>query len=261
MKIGFIQFNPHFGEKEENVERALSFIKRTDAGLLVLPELFNSGYLFTSKEEAKTAAETVPEGFTTRRLIQIAAKQDMFIVAGLAEVSDGAVYNSAVLVGPDGHIGTYRKAHLFKDEPKWFAKGNTPFQVYEIGPARIGMMICFDWIFPEVARTLALKGADILCHPSNLMLPYCQKAMVTRCLENRIFAITCNRIGCEDRGGERLEFTGLSEIVDPTGNVLSLAGHDEEKAHVVEIDPLEARRKQVGVNRIFEERRTDLYEL
>lgn len=261
MKIGFIQFNPQFGAKEKNVERAIGFLNRTDADLIVLPELFNSGYLFTSGEEVEAAAERIPEGFTTQSLMKISREKGMYLIAGLAERSEGTIYNSAVLVGPDGFIGIYRKTHLFKDESKWFEKGHDPFEVYDVGTAKIGLMICFDWIFPEVARTLALKGADILCHPSNLMLPYCQKAMVTRSIENRVFSVTCNRIGVEERDGQRLEFTGLSEIVDPKGTVLALADKDREETRVVEIDPHQAREKRVGINKIFEERRTDLYEL
>ncbi len=261
MKIGFLQFHPQFGRKKENVDRAVQFIGDTDADLLVLPELFNSGYLFAFCQEVEDIAEEIPDGFTTQSLIEISKKKGLHIVAGLAERSDKAIHNTSVLVGPRGLIGLYRKAHLFKDEPKWFAPGNTPFDVYDIGPARIGMMICFDWIFPEAARTLSLKGADIICHPSNLMLPYCQKAMTTRSLENGVFTITCNRIGVEERGGERLEFTGMSQVVDPKGNVLASAGRDLEEVRIIEIDPQEAREKRMGINRMFEGRRTDLYEL
>ncbi|UCE17061.1 MAG: acyltransferase [Gemmatimonadota bacterium] len=261
MKIGFIQFHPEFGKKEKNVEKAVGIIRDIDADLIVLPELFNSGYLFTSAEEVENISEDVPSGYTTQSLLHVAKDTDTFIVAGLAEKAEGARYNSAVLLGPEGFVGLYRKAHLFKDEVKWFEKGDTGFNVHDIGLARIGMMICFDWIFPEAARTLALKGADIICHPSNLMLPFCQKAMITRSLENGVFSLTCNRVGVEERGGERLEFTGLSQIVDPKGNVLALASEDEEGTQVVEIDPMEARDKTVGINKIFQERRTDLYEL
>jgi predicted amidohydrolase len=121
-------------------------------------------------------------------------------------------------------------------------------------------MICFDWIFPEVARSLALKGADIICHPSNLILPHCQDAMVTRCIENRVFAITSNRTGTEKRPKEELTFTGRSQIVDPKGRVLTQANAEEEKLCIIEIDPLLAKDKKVTPNNhIFEDRRTDFY--
>ncbi len=122
-------------------------------------------------------------------------------------------------------------------------------------------MICFDWIFPEAARTLTLKGADIICHPANLVLPYCQNAMVTRCLENRVFAITTNRIGSEKRNGSELTFTGASQITGCSGEILHRAQIDEEKACVIEIDAQLARNKNITENNnILTDRRLKMYE-
>ena len=127
---------------------------------------------------------------------------------------------------------------------------------------RLGMMICFDWIFPEVARTLALKGADILCHPTNLVLPFCQDAMVTRCIENRVFALTANRVGTERRAGQEFTFTGRSQVVTPRGEILTRADVDGEGVFVVDIDPMLARNKAVtDVNDVLGDRRPELYEL
>jgi len=123
-------------------------------------------------------------------------------------------------------------------------------------------MICFDWIFPEAARTLALKGADIICHPSNLVLPYCQTAMVTRCLENHVFAITANRIGTEQRGVRTLTFTGGSQVTDTKGKILHRASTDREEVAVIEIDPQLAQDKHATANNhIFNDRRPEMYEL
>jgi len=122
------------------------------------------------------------------------------------------------------------------------------------------MMVCFDWFFPESARMLALKGAQVICHPSNLVLPYCQTAMVTRCLENRVFAVTCNRTGTENRGGKVLHYTGASQVVDTAGNLLSRAGENEEVAVVVDIDPAKAQDKQLNLhNNLFGDRRPSFY--
>jgi len=133
--------------------------------------------------------------------------------------------------------------------------------VWDIGPTKIGVMVCFDWFYPESARTLALKGADIICHPSNLVLPHCPDAMVTRSLENRVFSITANRIGVEARGGRKpLTYIGLSEIVDPCGSILHRAPSDREDLHVVDIDPQTARDKSLnGYNNLFRDRRPDVY--
>ena len=124
------------------------------------------------------------------------------------------------------------------------------------------MMICFDWIFPEIARTLALKGADILCHSTNLVLPFCQDAMVTRCIENRVFALTANRVGTERRAGQELTFTGRSQVVTPRGEILTRADVVGEGVFIIEIDPLLARNKAItDVNDVLGDRRPELYEL
>ena len=258
MKVGFLQTSPVFGKKEENIDTALAKINPLDADLVVLPELFSTGYQFTSKEETLALAEIVPDGQTTRVLINLSKEKDLYIVAGLSERENGRCYNSAVLVGPHGFIGCYRKLHLFYNEKKWFEPGNVELNVYDIGLAKIGIMICFDWFFPEVARNLALKGADIICHPANLVLPYCPQAMITRCLENRVFAITANRIGTEKRSEERLTFIGTSQIAGTKGEVLYRASSDRDETIVVEIDPKIARDKQVTpVNHLFNDRRLE----
>jgi predicted amidohydrolase len=167
-------------------------------------------------------------------------------VFGLAEKDGNELYNSAVLIGPEGYIGKYRKIHLFAEEKEFFQPGNMGLKVFDIGLARIGIMICFDWQFPESARVLTLMGADIICHPSNLVLPYCQKAMVTRSLENGVFTATANRIGTESRGGkDPLVFTGCSQILDNKGKTITSLGEEEVGFSVVEIDVHEARDKKV----------------
>ena len=122
-------------------------------------------------------------------------------------------------------------------------------------------MICFDWYYPESARTLALQGAEILCHPSNLVLPHCPDAMVTRSLENRVFSITANRVGREARGGKPpLTFIGKSEVVSPTGRILSRASVDTPELTVVEIDVDEARNKSINpYNELLKDRRPAHY--
>lgn len=256
MKVGFLQTSPIFGKKDENIDNAILAIKQLDADLVVLPELFNTGYQFTSKEETLALAETVPDGETIRTLINLSKEKHLYMVAGLAERENGYCYNSAVLVGPHGFIGCYRKLHLFYHEKQWFEPGNMELNVYNIGPVRAGIMICFDWFFPEVARCLAVKGADIICHPANLVLPYCPQAMITRCLENGVFAITANRIGTEKRSEETLTFIGMSQIVGTKGEIFYRASSDRDEAIVVEINPKNARDKQITpMNHLLNDRR------
>lgn len=261
MKIGIYQTFPKFGKIEENVHKVCHVLKSMDVDLIVLPELFNTGYQFISNEEVERLAEEVPQGFTTQTLHQMAKAKGCYIVAGLAEKDGFQIYNSAVLIGPPGHMATYRKSHLFFEEKLWFKPGNTGFKVYDIGAARIGMIVCFDWIFPEATRILALKGAQILCHPANLVFSLCQKTMIGRAIENRIFAATANRVGSEQRkSGKPLRFTGLSQIVDPDGNCLFQLSSEGEEVKVTEIDPNRALNKMLTeYNNLMKDRRVDLY--
>ncbi|MEW6108937.1 MAG: nitrilase-related carbon-nitrogen hydrolase [Nitrospirota bacterium] len=261
MIAGFLQFDPVFGDIKQNVNIVSQIISSRKADLVVLPELFNTGYQFVSKNEVKDLSEKIPSGFTTQKLIGLSKKISAYIVAGIAERDGKTFYNSAILTGPEGFIGTYRKTHLFFEEKLWFSSGDTGFRVWETPIGNIGIMICFDWFFPESARTLALKGADIIAHPANLVLPYCPDAMVTRCLENRVFAVTANRIGSEKRGDKKeLKFIGSSEIVSPGGKTLTRASSDEEIFSVSEIDISEARDKSLNeFNNIFKDRKKDFY--
>ncbi|HXN07450.1 MAG TPA: nitrilase-related carbon-nitrogen hydrolase [Nitrospiria bacterium] len=261
MKVGLVQTRPLFGEKKANVDQAIEAMSTVNADLMVLPELFNSGYQFASRSEVASLSEEVPTGYTARRLIRFARQKKLYIVAGLPEKKGRRYFNSSVLIGPSGYIDTYRKIHLFYEEKLWFSPGNKQLKVYEIGKARIGMMICFDWFFPEVSRLLALEGADILCHPSNLVLPHCPQAMMTRCLENRVFAITANRVGFEERAGkERLTFIGSSQIVSPSGEILCRASGEKAEVLLMEINPSEAKKKAINrYNHLFEDRRPDFY--
>src|SRR2546429_8002961 len=246
MRVGYFQFDAVFGEVKRNLDMVSERLARVECDLLVLPELFNTGYQFVSREEAVALGEEIPGGATTSRLLELAAARRMHVVAGLAERVGNTVYNSAALIGPSGLIGVYRKTHLFSEETLWFTPGDTGFPVYDIGPARIGLMICFDWFYPESARTLALKGADIIAHPSNLVLPHCPDAMVTRCLENRVFAATADRVGREDRGGLELRYIGKSEIVSPQGEILARLGEDEAGIAVGEGDLTLASAKTIN---------------
>jgi predicted amidohydrolase len=260
VNVGFMQFSPLFGRKEENVEKVINSLRGAKADLLVLPELFSTGYLFLNEEELRRSAETIPDGPTVSKFRELAQKENTNFVFGIAERANDKLFNSSVLVTPEGDCFLYRKLHLFDREKRLFAPGDKELETFDIGNAKIGMMICFDWIFPEVARTLALKGAEIICHPSNLMLPYCQDAMITRCVENRVFAITSNRTGTEKRETEEMTFTGNSQIVDPQGKILARASAEEEKVCITEIDPSLAKDKRVTANNhIFEDRRIDFY--
>jgi len=265
LKTGYLQFKPAFGNPESNISRIEKLVSGKEFDLLVMPELANSGYLFTSRDELEKLSETIPDGIFCSSLKKMCKARECFIVAGICEKHDGKYYNSSVLVRPDGEIFTYRKIQLFFEEKLWFEPGNFPIETYEIKssrfkPVRIGMMICFDWIFPEVTRTIALRGAKIICHPANLVMTYCQDAMVTRALENRVFTITANRTGKERNKNKELFFTGMSEIVSPNANILHKGSSDKEEVVIIDIDPSEASDKNINpMNNLFTDRREDFY--
>jgi predicted amidohydrolase len=182
------------------------------------------------------------------------------IVGSIAERAGDSCYNTCVLSSGGAIKARYRKVHLFDREKELFAPGDMPFDVYELGGVRIGMMVCFDWVFPEAMRALALKGAQIVCHPSNLVLPYCPRAMITRCIENGVYAITTNRVGNEARAGLDLTFIGMSQVVGPRGEVLMRANEEEEDLRIIDIDPALADNKMITRrNHLIDDRRPEFY--
>ena len=266
MRVGFYQFQPRFGRPRENAEALAGALRQARADLLVAPELATSGYLFASREESAGLAETLP-GPSTELLTQACRQTGGRVVLGVAEKAADGFYNSAALVGPGGVEGVYRKTHLFGDEKLHFTAGRTGFPVFtvQVGEARVrlGLLVCFDHFFPEAARSLALAGAQLICHPSNLVLPeYAQLSSRVRSIENRVFWILANRYGTEDRGGKALAFTGASQITAPDGKVLARAPASGDALEVVDIDPALADNKKVTArNNLWEDRRPELYRL
>ncbi len=260
MKIGFLQLRPKFGQVRENVREAQSLLKNVSDATIVLPELFNTGYLFRSQEELDELAESANTGFTTTEMKKTARQRRLNLVFGIAEKQGRKYYNTAVLVTSTGKTFTYQKTHLFDREKLFFSPGEKKYVIHNVDGARVGMMVCFDWVFPEVSRILALEGAQVIFHPANLVLPYCQDAMRTRSIENRVFIVTANRIGTEKRGTVSISFTGNSQIVDPKGNVLASAGDRSESLRIVEIEAKEADDKAITTsNDLFKDRRVALY--
>ena len=267
IKVAVAQMDPKLGHNDENLERILVlFREATAAGakLVVFPECATSGYGFGDLATAYAAADAIPS-FTTQALERACAEVDAYIVVGLLErLGDEEVYNSAVLVGPEGIVGVYRKAHLpLLGVDRFTTPGDTGFRVWDTAIGRVGIAICYDLRFPEALRVLALEGADIIALPTNWPdgsqnAP--QFVTRTRALENRVFVLACNRCG-EESG---FWFFGRSQITDPGGNVLAEAGADEALCYAdVEIE--QARQKRIVLRPgEFEldtlgDRRPDLY--
>lgn len=263
-KVAIVQTNPEFGNVQKNIDDAAAMMATVKADVYVLPELFNTGYNFIDIHEVEQLSEP-SDGLTFQQLWKFAKNFSCYIVYGFAERAEseehGAqskvtseirnsqspiYYNSSALVGPDGLIGVYRKVHLYYRENLFFSPGELGFPVFDLPFGKVGMMVCFDWMYPESARTLALNGAQLIAHPSNLVLPYCPDAMVTRCLENRVFAATANRVGSENRGGVEFTYIGKSEIVTPSGEILVRLSDNAPNIEVREIDLELAKNKQIN---------------
>lgn len=256
MKIGYLQFTPVFGDIEANMAQISALLDDCHgADLLVLPELASTGYRFASRDEALTLSQP-EDGEFVQFLAAQCASHGFHLVAGFAELDGDRLFNSSVLVGARGVTGKYRKLHLFMDEKDIFEPGDLGLPVFDIGPCKVGMLVCFDWVFPEAWRALALAEADIICHPSNLVLPYAQQAVPVHAMLNRIFAVTCNRTGAE----KDLVFTGQSIIANPSGEVLSRASTERPAVSIADVDLATARDKRITArNDVFRDRRCDVY--
>jgi len=262
MKVGFLQFQPILKDVETNIDTISKLIEETKSfDLLVIPELANSGYVFVEKDELAKVSEEIPSGYFVEKLSELAKQKNGYIVCGVCEKSGSKYFNSSVLVGPEGFVAKYRKVHLFDREKLFFEPGDGPFKLYNIKGMNLGILVCWDWIFPEATRSLALQGMDVLAHSTNLVLSFCQTAMITRSIENQIFTITSNRIGIETNGEFSLHFKGHSQVTTPDAKRLVQASTDKEEIHIVEIDIAKARNKWLSDNNhIFNDRRPEMYE-
>jgi N-carbamoylputrescine amidase len=269
--IACLQMQPSFGDVASNVERSLQLIDRAaadGANLVVLPELCNTGYVFASREEAFAIAEEIPAGPTVAAWAERAARHRLHLVAGICERAGNKLYNSAVVIGPAGYVGTYRKVHLWNEEALFFEPGNLGFPVFHTPIGRIGAAICYDGWFPETFRLCALQGADIVCVPTN-WVPIPGQADGRQAMANILAMAAAHSnsmfIACADRVGvERGQpFEGQSLIVSYTGwPVAGPASRDSEEIILAKVDLGEARRKRNwnAFNQVLRDRRTDIYD-
>jgi len=262
-RIGYAQFEVAFGDFDANalaIRRLCAAASGAD--LLVFPELAFSGYDLRDQEEAAAWGEAFGEGPGAALLLELSAAHGCTLVAGYVERAAAGCFNACMLATPDGGLHNYRKIHLFDRENLLFLPGDAPPPVIETPAGRVGLMICFDWFFPETARTLALRGAQIIAHPSNLVLPWCQRAMFARSVENRVFTLTANRTGAESHAGRTLRFTGASQLLDPRGECLLHAPEAGEHLALADVTPADADDKGVaGHSDLFAQRRPALYDL
>jgi predicted amidohydrolase len=266
MLVGVAQIEPRLGEAERNLETCLARLEEAAAegcSLLVLPECASSGYMFESPEEAAPHAQAIPGSFS-EALTEACIRLRTYCVAGMLEREGDLLRNTALLTGPEGILGRYRKSHLPCLGVDRFVAPGDDLGVFETPIGRIGIEICYDLRFPEVTRTLALCGAEIVAHPTNWPLAARSNADVltrARAHENRLFLLTANRVGRE----RAAEFCGWSQVCDVRGDRLVAASESDEGVFLAEIDLEEARQKDLipipGEYEmyLFGDRRPELY--
>lgn len=269
--VACVQMEPRVGAVRENVARACALIEtaaRNGASLVVLPELANSGYVFESREEAYALAESLPDGETARAFDALARQFGIHIVSGIAERAGDQLYNAALLTGPAGPLGIYRKLHLWNEEKRFFEPGDVGVPVFATPLGRIAMAICYDAWFPETFRLAVMQGADLVCVPTNWVpmpsQPDDRPAMATTlamaAAHSNGLAIACaDRVGTE-RGQP---FLGQSVIVGGDGwPIAGPASPDREEILYGAIDVARTRagRTLNPRNHVLLDRRVDLYD-
>lgn len=275
VRVGVVQFDPQVGLEnlESNaaaVRKRLEQAVKERANLIVLPELATTGYSFESREEAFAHAESVPDGQTVRGWTTFAREHQVYIVGCLAEADGHRLFDTAVLVGPEGFVGKYRKTHLWNEEKLFFTPGDLGFPVFDTRIGRIGLLICWDIWFPETARIVSQLGADIICIPTGWVWTppplydasnTCMAAYLTMAAAhaNNVFIATADRIGTERGSG----FMGNSLIAGTDGWPIGrIAGPSEDTILYADIDLVQARSAPIWnqLNDLHRDRRTDLYD-
>lgn len=264
MKISTYQFTPFYGSVQRNLEIILNKSNEIQSDLIAFPELALSGYNFINKDQTGIMADECLRLRAYEKISRTAQKRNRIIIYGFPEkVSDDEIYNSAQICFPKPELDfIYRKTHLFYKERFAFNEGNSGFKViyYPDFDLHLGVMICYDWRFPESARTLAMNGADLIVCPANLVTDLWTKVMPARAIENKIYFAVANRTGAENANGENLKFKGLSAIYDFNGNELAAASADKDEILTAEIDSKLTRDKSFNpINDIFKDRRPEYY--
>lgn len=257
MRLAYVQLDPALGELERNRARIRALLPRArEADLVVLPELASSGYHFVDAEQAAATAEPA-DGPTTALLAELCRRHGFHVVCGLNEREGAALYNSAVVVGPEGLLGVYRKNHLFARETLFFRPGNLGYPTFAIGDARVGVLVCYDWFFPENWTLMMRAGVDVVAHPGNFVKAgLAQQAVPAMAMMHRLYVVTANRVGRE----RDLRFTGRSLIAGPDGRILARAPSSRPRLGFAEADLAAARDKRITpYNDLLVDRRPALY--
>lgn len=241
MKIGFYQFDVMHKQPKVNLQKVAAALQDQEFDLMVLPELFTIGHLFESSNDLRPYAEELKSSATIKALQKMLKGTQAYIIAGIAEKEEEAIFNTAIIVNAEGLVGKQQKVHLTRLEKSIFSPGNK-FETFFVGEVNIGIITCFDGWFPEASRQLVLQGAQVLCQPANFGGTGTLDMMKVRAMENLVYVVTANRIGNEKIPGVDASFRGESQIVNPEGVVLTKATQNE-LLQIIEIDPALAHQK------------------
>jgi predicted amidohydrolase len=269
VKVAALQFQIQVADNAYNISKMKKFIEKAVANkakVLVLPELANSGYVFNNRLEAFNTAETIPDGPAFSLLLKKAKENKIYICSGLLEKDENRLFNSAILIGPEGFIGKYRKLHLWNEGKLWWEYGDLGLPVFNLPFGRVGILICYDLWFPETVRMLKLQGADLILSPTNwdvdpkiiaetnLISPDVASIMAH---VNSIFVVSADTCGYQ-RG---IFFHGNSQVAGPLGTIVR-GKIDGEEIVMAEINIIDARKTQwTEYNDIIMDRRTDVYDV
>jgi predicted amidohydrolase len=284
LRVAAVSMNGYLGETERVLNNIAGWCERAAAdkvNLALFPELVVHGHCTPNTWEL---AESVPDGPTVKRLIQIARQYNLFLAVGLSEKERDIVHNTQVVVGPDGFIGKQRKLHLSRDEVLYYKGGNS-LPVFDLGPCKVGIVICYDNNFPEVARILALRGADVLLMPHAARIkmwtdaPESEaaarryshdyfKAYAVRARENACFAVLADQAG---RAGyvsmyprdspNQPHHAGAALIFAPDGEILTITQSDRirEEMIVADLDAKLLGQQRALPNYTLRTRRSELF--
>ncbi len=227
MIVGTLQYDVQYYKQRENLAIIENYLQTNHLDLLVLPELCTTGILFQYKEDIAAMAEQIPYGETTGTFIKLAITHQTAIIATILEKENETYFVTSVVVDKNGYVGKQRKRHLTKGESGIFSPADR-VRIFEICGIKVGVIICFDVWFPETCRELILQGAQIICHPANIMSATSMDIVRLRAIENNTPIICSNRIGRETKGDIVWSFLGESKIIDSNGNIVAEAGTGEE---------------------------------
>lgn len=244
MKVGFFQYNVIWRDREANLSYIRSKIKDSTFDLLVLPEIFTSGFAFESRDELIPFAENLEDSYTVNYLTELMKECGGYITGSIPELCNEKLYNTSIMVGAEGLVASYRKIHVPPYEKRAFESGNKIVSC-SCKDTKVGLSICFDAWFAPLSSSLKLQGAGIICHSACFGGKVTPTIIPIRALENQCFYISCNRIGTELFSGKPDSYRGESQIVSPDGKVLIKAGN-EELLSIIDIDLSEINNPAFG---------------